>query len=181
MLNLKKYRVLIWALVFLGVVAVSAATTVALSYSGWLQKKETAATVKVIPVLQKELNLTPEQSVKVEDINSRYREESDAIVTRIREKKTELLDELSRENTDTAELDRITEALSLEQKSLQQSNVKQFLELKKVCTLEQTKKLSQIYSELYGCKGYGKGQGQGQGMGHRHRYGRQGGQGKQGN
>ncbi|MEI8048427.1 MAG: hypothetical protein WCI92_13665, partial [Bacteroidota bacterium] len=59
----------------------------------------------------------------------------------------------------------------IEQKNLQAANIKQFLDLKKVCTPEQTQKLSQIYSELYGCENKGMGQGQGKGM--RHRYGQQ--------
>lgn len=35
------------------------------------------------------------------------------------------------------------------------ANIKQFLDLKKDCTVELTQKLSQIYSELYGCENKG--------------------------
>lgn len=55
------------------------------------------------------------------------------------------------------------------------ANIKQFLDLKKVCTPEQTQRLSQIYSKLYGCENIGGGQGKGNGFGkgYRHRYGQQ--------
>ena len=51
------------------------------------------------------------------------------------------------------------------------SRTMDFYQVLKAAETEQTKKLSQIYSELYGCSG--KGKGQGQGMGHRHRWGQQ--------
>jgi hypothetical protein len=102
-----------------------------------------------------------------------YQSSTSPTISTIREKKLALLDELSKETSDTQVIKKIAEELSVEQKKLQKANIDQFLELKKVCNTDQTKKLSQIYSELYGCQGQGKGKGKGQGMGHRHRWGQQ--------
>ncbi|MEI6577461.1 MAG: periplasmic heavy metal sensor [Bacteroidota bacterium] len=165
----KKYRILPWILAFIGIVFVSAATSYFIYNSGLLNKEKTIQTAKPGNVLQSELSLTPAQTIKVEQINASYSESTASIVTSIRDKKTELLDELSSDQTDTNQLNKIADELCTEQKKLQKANINQFLELKKVCNTEQTKRLSQIYSELYGCQGKGPGQG----MGHRHRWGQQ--------
>lgn len=121
--------------------------------------------------LRQELSLAPDQSLKVNKINAAYQASSEPIVLSIREKKADLLEELSKDNTDITLVDKLTDEIAGEQKKLQVANVKQFLDLKKVCTPEQTQKLSQIYSELYGC--VNKGRGNGNGMRYRHRYGQQ--------
>lgn len=125
--------------------------------------------------LTKELSLTPDQSLKVNTINATYQTSSEPIVAVIKEKKADLLKELSKDNTDIDLVEKLSNDVVTEQKKLQMANIKQFLDLKKVCTPEQTQKLSQIYSELYGCENKGKGQEQrnSNGGGHRHRYGQQ--------
>lgn len=123
--------------------------------------------------LRQELSLAPDQSLKVNKINATYQASSEPIVASIREKKAELLEELSKDNTNIKLVEKLTDEIVSEQKKLQMANIKQFLDLKKVCTPEQTQKLSQIYSELYGCVNKGKGQGNGKGMRYRHRYGQQ--------
>lgn len=170
----KKYRVIPWILAFLVIVVVSAITTFIIINTGILTKEQPVQEIKSGTVLQTELSLTPDQNVKVEQINSSYKETTEPVISAIRDKKVELLDELSKDQTDTNKVSKIANELSTEQKKLQKANINQFLDLKKVCNTEQTKKLSQIYSELYGCNGKGKGRGQGQGMGHRHRWGQQG-------
>jgi Spy/CpxP family protein refolding chaperone len=120
-------------------------------------------------VLQQELALTPEQSLAVNKINATCQASSDPIVEAIREKKSELLYDLSKEDTDSVILIKLTNVIVNAQKELQFANIKQFLDLKKVCIPEQTKKLSQIYAELYGFGNKGKGQGKGM----RHRFGQQ--------
>jgi Spy/CpxP family protein refolding chaperone len=169
----KKYSLLVWGIAFVGIVVISAVTTFLIFNSGLLSKTDPIKEQKPVISLQTELSLTPEQNTKVDKINSTYNTTTEPTIVAIRDKKLELLDELSRENTDTQAIKRIAEDLSIEQKKLQRANIDQFLELKKVCNTEQTKKLSQIYSELYGCQGKGKGKGKGQGMGHRHRWGQQ--------
>ena len=168
-------RIVFWILIFLVLINITAFAT----YFIYMRKPA----VEPFPgsgfkhgiALKQELSLTSGQSLKVNEINATYKASSEPIVAAIKEKKAILLEELSKENTDISLVAKLADDVVTEQKKLQLANIKQFLDLKKVCTPEQTQKLSRIYSELYGCenKGGGLGQGNGQGKGYRHRYGQQ--------
>lgn len=173
-----KNRLVFWLLMFLVVINASALVTFFVTKSSVTPGEMKSSENKPGATLQAELSLAPDQNKKVNEINAAYKASSEPIIESIKEKKSELLEELSKENTDTLKIKSILLELDSRQNNLQQANIKQFLALKKICTPEQTRKLSQIYAELYGCdakgKGKGKGQGNGQGMKHRHRYGQQG-------
>jgi len=166
-------RFVFWVLIFLVLINITAMAT----YFFYIRKSamEAAPSVgyKAGVALKEELKLAPDQSLKVNQINAVYRASSGPVVATIRNKKAEMLEELSKEYTDTTLVVSLAEEVASEQKKLQLANIKQFLDLKKVCTPEQTKKLSQIYAELYGCenKSMGKGNGKGNAKGFRHRYG----------
>jgi len=168
-------RTIFWILIFLVLINITALAT----YFFFMRKPASEPVpdsgIKHGIALKQELSLTPDQSIKVNTINAAYKASSEPVVAAIKEKKAILLEELSKENTDISLVAKLADDVVTEQKKLQMANIKQFLDLKKVCTPEQTQKLSQIYSELYGCedKGQGKGQGRGQGKGNRHRYGQQ--------
>jgi Spy/CpxP family protein refolding chaperone len=167
-----KNRLAFWILIFLVIINVSALVTFFVAKPKVSSSEIKPAETRPGAALQAELSLAPDQNIKVNEINSAYKASSEPIIISIKEKKAELLEELSKENTDSNQVKAILHDLDIRQNNLQQANIKQFLELKKICTPEQTKKLSQIYSELYGCDVGGKGKGQG--MKHRHRYGQQG-------
>lgn len=168
-------RPVFWILIFLVLINIAALVT----YFVYIRKpaSETLSGPgsKKGLVLKQELALTPDQSIAVNKINATYQASSEPIVETIRDRKSELLDELSKEDTDSVVLIKLTNDIVNEQKKLQMANIKQFLDLKKVCTPEQTLKLSQIYAGLYGFEqtGKGKGQGKGNGKGYRHRFGQQ--------
>jgi hypothetical protein len=168
-----KNRLAFWLLMVLIVINVSALVTFFLANGTNSGNALNGSENRPGAALKSELSLTPDQNIKVDEINSGYKASSETIILSIKEKKAELLEELSKENTDTNLVKVILHDLDIRQNNLQQVNIKQFLELKKICTPEQTRKLSKIYSELYGCDVKGKGQGNGQGMKHRHRYGQQ--------
>jgi Spy/CpxP family protein refolding chaperone len=172
-----KNRFAFWILIFLMIINVSALVTFFVSTRKVPNNEILMPGKKPGSALQSELGLSPDQNKRVNEINSAYKSSSEPIILSIKEKKSELLEELSKDPSDTNQLNSIIQELDLRQNKLQKANIKQFLELKKVCTPEQTRKLSQIYSELYGCenKGKGSGQGNGKGMKHRHRYGQGGG------
>jgi Spy/CpxP family protein refolding chaperone len=171
-----KNRLTFWILILLVIINVSALVTFYVANRKVDSNTLPSADVKPGAALQSELSLSPDQNSKVSEINTTYKAGSESIISSIKQKKAELLDELSKENTDTNKINTILNELGIRQNQLQHANIKQFLDLKKVCTPEQTRKLSQIYSELYGCdvQGKVKGQGNGKGMKHRHRYGQQG-------
>ncbi len=168
-------RTVFWILIFLALINITALATYFIYMRKPASETVSGSGLKHGIALKQELSLTPDQSIKVNEINTAYKTSSEPIVTSIKEKKAILLEELSKEDTDDNLVVKLADDIVTEQKKLQMTNIKQFLDLKKVCTPEQTQKLSQIYSELYGCenKGKGNGQGKGQGKGMRHRYGQE--------
>ncbi|MDO9255078.1 MAG: periplasmic heavy metal sensor [Bacteroidales bacterium] len=168
-------RPVFWILIFLVLINITALATYYIYMRKPSNEPVPGSEMKRGIVLQQELELTPDQSIAVNQINATYQASSEPIVEAIMGKKSELLEELSKEDTDSAVLIQLTNDVVIEQKKLQLANIKQFLALKKVCTPEQTQKLSQIYAGLYGFEqtGKGKGQGKGNGKGYRHRYGQQ--------
>lgn len=164
-------RFILWALIFLAIINISALLSFFLFDRNSSNIPVNVAVGKPGQVLKTELSLTDEQELKVKSINSVYKVQSEPIVDSIKSAKSRLLEELSKEKTNTQTINSILKELGIHQNNLQQANVKQFLALKQVCTPEQTQKLSGIYAELYGCSANGNGEGKG--MKHRHRYGKQ--------
>ena len=166
-------RGVFWILIFLVMINITALATYFIYIRKPASEPVPGSGYKKGIALRQELSLSPDQSIAVNKINATYQASSEPIVDAIREKKAKLLEELSKDDTDSAVLIQLTNDIVNEQKKLQMANIKQFLDLKKVCTPEQTQKLSQIYAGLYGFEHKGKGNGQGNGKGYRHRYGQQ--------
>ncbi len=166
-------RTVFWILIFLVLINITALATYFIYMRKPVNEPMPGSGFKYGVALKQELSLTPDQSIKVNEINAAYKASSEPIVAAIKEEKAVLLEELSEPDIDTNLVTNLANEVVIEQKKLQMANIKQFLDLKKVCTPEQTKKLSQIYSELYGCENKGMGRGQGNGKGMRHRYGQQ--------
>lgn len=166
---LNNNRTAFWILIFLVLINITALATYFIYTKKSTGESAPGSGFKRGVALKEELSLTSAQSLKVNEINANYKAMSEPIVKAIQKKKSVLLEELTKNNTDTNLVSKLAEDVVIEQKNLQLANIKQFLDLKKVCTPEQTQKLSHIYSELYGCENKGMGQGKGKGM--RHRYG----------
>ena len=169
-----KNRTIFWILIFLVLVNLSILGGYLFFMSNSQNKSQSGTHGGKGWALKKELSLTPDQTLKVQQINAEYKASSEPLIVNIQATKAGLLEELSKENTDTAIVSKLAEIVNTEQKELQMANIHQFLDLKKVCTPEQTIILSQIYSELYGGnlegKGNGQGKGKGKGKGMMHRY-----------
>jgi len=162
-----KNRLLFWLLIVLVVINIAAL----ISYFIF-SKKAAAPVYKEQPAMTcagfcQELDLSPMQTEKVEVINKNYQNNAAIIVTEIKNKRIEILDELNKEKPDTSITNKLAYELSFLQSSLQRENIRQYLELKKVCTPGQAQRLSALYRDLYGCSMQGKG------MKYRYRHGRQ--------
>jgi Spy/CpxP family protein refolding chaperone len=166
---LNNNRSVFWVLIFLVLINLTALATYFIFIQKPANRPNSESGLKKGIALKDELALDAAQSIAVNKINATYQASSEPIVAAIREKKADLLDELSKASSDSVAIISIANEVVAAQKELQFANIKQFLDLKKVCTPEQTKKLSQIYAELYGFGNKGKGQGKGM----RHRYGQQ--------
>jgi Spy/CpxP family protein refolding chaperone len=146
----KKNRLVFWVLIFLVIVNLSALVTF-LIYQQNKPKTEGCSNMSPGSSFREELNLTVKQSEKITSINNRQREIAEPIVEAIKEKRSEIVEELSKKLPDTAALSLLAFKLSGLQYQLQRANIRQYLELKTVVTAEQAQKLSALYRELYGC------------------------------
>ena len=157
-----KNRLVFWIMILVILINISAFTTFYIFYK---TDKAAAAADTVCcsgtcRVLNEKLGLSSEQTARVSVINRQFREKTEPIVGDIKETRVAMLDELSLEKPDTAKLTAYTEKIGELQKTLQKAAIEQFSQLKQVCTAEQCRKLSSIYSEVYGCRKMGQGEGE---------------------
>jgi Spy/CpxP family protein refolding chaperone len=152
----KKNRLIFWVLILLVAVNLAALAGFFI-YSG--KSGEAACSqpqTRSCSGLCRELNLSEEQAKKVEVINRDYQSNAAHYAARIKDLRARILDELNLETPDTTVIRKMVQEILIHQGMLQQENIRQYLELKKVCTPEQARQLSGLYRELYGCPMDGK-------------------------
>lgn len=147
-----KNRLVFWIFIVLILINVSALVTF---YFYSTRVKEVPACCseeeKSQRALSNELGLTDGQSATVAEINNAYREKARPIAMSIRETRELILAELEKATPDTAMITQWARSIATLQMGMQQQNIKQYLELKKVCTPQQAQRLSSLYRDLYGC------------------------------
>ncbi len=162
---LNKNRFLTWLLIVLVFINLSALA----SFLIYIKTRPALVTCETQPAqgcaLRNELELSDEQAGSVDLINSDYKNNVEPIVSDIRDLRSEIIDELDKESPDTVVLNRLASGLSSLQNKMQKENIRQYLELKKICAPNQALRLSELYRDLYGCPMKGKG------MQHRYRHG----------
>ena len=148
-----KKRLGVWSLIFL--IMLNLAILISFLFFTNKNRSETKATCSSSgcgnQAMSTELGLTPVQSEKVVKINADYRANAEPVSLKIKDLRNEILTQLESASPDTIVLKRITDTLGELQKEIQHSNIRQYLELKKVCTPEQALRLSALYRNLYGC------------------------------
>jgi hypothetical protein len=157
--SIQKNRLLFWTLLFLILVNLSALATYF-----FFPGKPAVVNCKDAAMgpgcaLHTELNLTAEQIRLVDRINSDYQQVSGPISAKIKALRTGILDELASDMPDTLIIQQASLEISGLQSQLHNENIKHYLELKKVCTPEQARLLSNLYRDLYGCPMHEQGKG----------------------
>jgi Spy/CpxP family protein refolding chaperone len=166
-----KNKVILWVLVFLVVMLVTALTSVIIFYTSRSDSMNQPTSENTGKRFNQELSLTPAQSGKVDEILRDYRTATEPVSSNIRVYRMQLLEELARTNPDTSLINKHLEDISNLQKQMQKASVKQYMALKQICTPMQCERLSSLYFELYGFQGQGKGVGKSKGMMHQYRRG----------
>jgi Spy/CpxP family protein refolding chaperone len=162
----QKYRYIAWVLIILIVINVAALVSFFLFNQSPPAESCCPEPTEKGRFFSTELGLSAGQTEKVSVINQNYKNEAEPIVAAIKKSRNAILSELEEEQPDTALLNRLSEELSVLQKNIQRENIKQYLELKKVCNPEQAHRLSALYRDLYGCPMKAKG------MQHKNRHGK---------
>ncbi len=145
-------RTVILVLSLLLIVALSGLATMA-----WHNYKQTptqhpgATCSNSIMFLEAELRLTPDQVSRIEKIKSDCMGSSRCIVRELKDKKQELVTEMSSANPDSTRLNLLAAEIGRQQEQVIQTTIHQYLRIKAVCTPAQKEKLSGLYFELMGC------------------------------
>ncbi|MEI7723804.1 MAG: hypothetical protein WCK09_01800 [Bacteroidota bacterium] len=160
-----KNRLIFWVLIILVVINISALV----SFFFFTKTPETIACcppeTQQCSAFRDELKLTAAQSLKVAEINKIYKASAEPIATAIKETRAAILTELEKEAPDSTHLNALVNQIALLQSNIQKENIKQYTNLKHVCTPDQANRLSALYRDLYGCP-MQNGQ-----MNHRYRHG----------
>jgi len=170
-----RYRIIIWILSAALLIAISVIGTMIYHDHSKSSPAITGSDTRYNPrkFLHQELALTSGQLSEVEKLNIQCQEPSRCIMQDLREKKQQLLDELSKENSDTIKLSALASEIGLIQSKITMTTIDQYLRIKKICTPEQREKLSNLYFELFGGPGQGGGKGARHRNGHGHNPGKQ--------
>ena len=146
-----KNRLIFWVLIILVVINISALISFFLFTKTSGQSACCPPEVQQCEAFRDELNLSGGQTLKVTEINKKYKEFAEPIVGEIKETRASILTELENEVPDTMRLNSLTNQLAMLQLKIQKENITQYRELKRVCTPDQAQKLSALYRDLYGC------------------------------
>ena len=146
-----KNKLLIWVVIFFLVINVSALVTFFVYFSGSGRPTAEGPAGQSCEQFCKMLDLTEEQSKEVEAIRAEFRGKADPLIAEIRENRSLMLEELSKDAPDTSVVNRYTNAIGALHAKLQRIVAGQFLSLKTVCNPEQCRKMTDIYYDLYGC------------------------------
>ena len=146
-----KNRLIFWVLVILVIINVTALISFFFFSKPKPQTPCCSPAEQQCAAFRDQLNLTAEQTRKVTQINESYEASAGPIVTAIKSTRAAILTELEKVLPDTSHITALIGQLASLQVSIQKENIKQYGELKKVCTPEQAQRLSALYRDLYGC------------------------------
>jgi Spy/CpxP family protein refolding chaperone len=147
----QKNRLIFWVLIILVVINVSALASFFL-----LSKPQPPAPCcppeeQQCIAFRDELDLSATQIQEVNILNKNYRESAEPIVTAIKETRAAILTELEKPAPDTLIVNTLTNQLAMLQVKIQKENIRQYSELRRVCTPDQAQRLSALFRDLYGC------------------------------
>jgi len=117
-----------------------------------------------------ELGLDTGQQAAMDQILDQFRDSSTVLVTSMRNLRLLLLNELEKENPDSLQLVHLSEELGDIQTRMIQISAEQYLQIRSICNPSQQQSLSNVYYQLFGCRGPEGSQGMKQEH-NRHRHG----------
>lgn len=175
-----KKRFSFWLVFILLTVNIAAIFTILYhTYSDHSPAASTSVNTGAGKIITSELGLNAEQIDLFTGINKVYTEQSQKILDRLTEKRSEMLAELGEKSPDTSILNAIAKNIGELHTDLKLQTIQNFMELKKICTPDQQLLLSKMYNDMLECEGHFKGYGKQ--YRHRYRHGQGGGKGWQKN
>ena len=165
-------RFLTWALIVLLVMNLFALGTILFHLrndkpvAGILPPKRPESAQQII---MQELHLSPEQFQLFREYRHQFMVESREIVSELDYQRQLMLDKLAEQEPDTSELNRIAANIGNLHKQLKEETIRNFLDLKSICTPEQQDKLDRLFQNMMDMEGpFRRGSGQGRKFRWRH-------------
>ena len=149
----KKNKILIWVIIIL--LATNIATIATVIYHVYIIENNIRKPERiVIPdyglgrFFREELNLTREQQQQFRSFRQNYRLQASKIIKQMQEKRLEMLDELSVENSDTVRLHQIADEIGAFHRELKHLTFEYYLNLKDICNDQQRDKLFRMFKAM---------------------------------
>ncbi|MDP4280898.1 MAG: periplasmic heavy metal sensor [Bacteroidota bacterium] len=166
-----KNKIAFWLLIFLVVINLSALITILVVFPSRI-KAPVPEHNRPGAVLHEMLSLSPQQAAGVNVILARYRNLTTPLADSILDRRMKMISEIEKDHPDTVLINNCILDITAFQVKMQQASIRQYMDLKKICTPAQCRILSGIYSEMYGCKEKGQCMGNRMGKGLRRGKGR---------
>lgn len=150
-----KYRILIWLVIILLIINISAITTIFLGVN-IRDKKEPKPFHRRTEIhrhhdkrfFEKSLNLSEEQHRQFKETKHKFFSEAKKIAGLMHNKRVEFMNELASDSPDTLKLQEIAEEIGKLHAKLKYQTYKHYLEMKNICTKEQEEELTRIFKSM---------------------------------
>jgi len=150
-----RYRILMWLIIILLVINISAITTIFFGIN--LRYKKEARPFHQRTELhrhhdgkffEQSLNLSQEQDLQFKATRHKFFTEAKKIAGQMHNKRVEFINELASDVPDTIKLQEIADEIGMLHSNLKYQTYKHYLEMKNICTKEQEEKLTRIFKSM---------------------------------
>jgi Spy/CpxP family protein refolding chaperone len=150
-----RYRILIWLVIILLVINISAITTIFLGIN-IRDRKEPGPFQKRIEMhrhhdgrfFEQSLNLSPDQHAQFKASRHRFFSEARKLAGQMHNKRVEFVNELASAEPDTLKLQEIADEIGSLHSKLKYQTYKHYIEMKNICNKEQEEELTRIFKSM---------------------------------
>ncbi len=154
----RKNQWLVWAVLFLLVMNFTMLATI--GYHVYQSNYENVATISQPGVeadagkftgryFRDQLQLTPAQMDQFRMVNRTFRQQAQMILSALVDKRKQMLDEMSKPNSDTLLLNRLSDEIGELHQALKQITYRYYLGIKQECNPEQQQKLHDMFQQIF--------------------------------
>jgi Spy/CpxP family protein refolding chaperone len=150
-----RYRILVWLVIILLIINISAITTIFLGLNVG-DRKETRPFHRRIEMhrhqdvrfFEESLNLSPDQHAQFKASRHKFFSEAKKLAGQMHDKRVEFVNELASPEPDTLKLMEIADEIGNLHSKLKYQTYKHYIEMKKICNKEQEEKLTRIFKSM---------------------------------
>ena len=96
-----------------------------------------------------QLHLTPTQMDQFRSVNRTFRQQAQMILSELVDRRKQMLDEMSKPNSDTLSLNRLSDEIGGLHRALKQVTYRYYLSIKQECNPEQQQKLHDMFQQIF--------------------------------